>query len=82
VAQKPKKTGRRPKEGDTEKVKLTVPRPLHAYLLKLARESYAGADVGEVINHLLKLKLADLGAKLEVSPTPPTSEVSKESPAK
>jgi len=82
VAQKPKKTGRRPKEGDIEKVKLTVPRPLHAYLLKLARESYAGADIGEVINHLLKLKLAELGAKLEVPQSPPTNETSKETPAK
>jgi hypothetical protein len=34
MARKP--TGRRPKEGETEKVKLTIPRPLHAYLLKLA----------------------------------------------
>jgi hypothetical protein len=82
VAQKPKKSGRRPKEGDTEKVKLTVPKPLHAYLLKLARESYAGADVGEVINHLLKLKLAELGAKLEVPASPPINDASRESQAK
>jgi hypothetical protein len=65
--------GRRPKEGETEKVKLTIPRPLHAYLLKLARESYAGADVGEIINHLLKLKIAELGAKLDVPEKPPIS---------
>jgi hypothetical protein len=67
--------GRRPKEGEIEKIKLTVPRPLHAYLLKLARESYAGADVGEIINHLLKLKLAELGAKLDVPEKPPLSDV-------
>lgn len=66
-------TGRRPKEGGTEKVKLTIPKPLHAYLLKLARESYAGADVGEIINHLLKLKLAELGAKLDVPAKPPVN---------
>jgi hypothetical protein len=76
-------TGRRPKEGETEKVKLTIPKPLHAYLLKLARESYAGADVGEIINHLLKLKLSELGAKLEVPETPPvTSAETKGNPAK
>jgi hypothetical protein len=64
--------GRPPKEGETETFKLTVPKPLHAYLLKLARESYAGASVGEVINHLLKLKIAELGAKLKVPEEPPT----------
>jgi hypothetical protein len=58
--------GRPPKEGETETFKLTIPKPLHAYLLKLARESYAGASVGEVINHLLKLKIAELGAHLKV----------------
>jgi len=58
--------GRPPKEGETETFKLTVPKPLHAYLLKLARESFAGATVGEVVNHLLKLKVAELGAKLSV----------------
>ena len=58
--------GRPPKEGETETFKLTIPRPLHAYLLKLARESYAGASVGEVINHLLKLKINELGANLKV----------------
>jgi hypothetical protein len=63
--------GRPPKEGEIEKVKLTIPKPLHAYLLMLARESYAGADVGEIINHLLKLKIAELGAKLEVPEKPP-----------
>lgn len=74
--------GRRPKEGETEKVKLTIPKPLYAYLLKLARESYAGADVGEIINHLLKLKLAELGAKLEVPENPPPIDgASKGSPA-
>jgi hypothetical protein len=76
-------TGRRPKEGETEKIKLTIPKPLHAYLLKLARESYAGADVGEIINHLLKLKLAELGAKLDVPASPPISDAaSKGTPAK
>ena len=75
--------GRRPKEGETEKVKLTIPKPLHAYLLKLARESYAGADVGEIINHLLKLKLSELGAKLEVPAKPPINDAaSKETPAR
>jgi hypothetical protein len=68
---KKQRQGRRPKEGDTEKVKLTIPRPLYAYLLKLARESYAGADIGEIINHFLKLKLAELGAKLDVPERPP-----------
>lgn len=63
--------GRPPKEGESETFKLTAPKPLHAYLLKLARESYAGASVGEVINHLLKLKIAELGAKLKVPEEPP-----------
>ena len=36
-----------------------------------ARTSYSGASVGEVAGHLLKLKVADLGAKLEVPPTLP-----------
>jgi len=63
--------GRPPNEGETEPVKLTIPKPLHAYLLKLARESYAGASVGEVINHLLKMKIAELGAKLSVPADPP-----------
>jgi len=67
----PKTKGRPPKEGDTEPIKLTIPKPLYAYLLKLARESYAGASVGEVINHLLKTKLTELGAKLTVPPDPP-----------
>ncbi|HXW27448.1 MAG TPA: hypothetical protein VEK73_22060 [Xanthobacteraceae bacterium] len=78
MARKP--TGRRPKEGETEKVKLTIPRPLHAYLLKLARESYAGADVGEIINHLLKLKIAELGAKLDVPERPPVNDDGAASP--
>jgi hypothetical protein len=65
--------GRPPKEGESEIVKLTVPKPLHAYLLKLARESYAGSSVGEIINHLLKLKIAELGAKLDVPERPPGS---------
>lgn len=69
--------GRRPKEGESEKIKLTIPKPLHAYLLKLARESYAGADIGEIINHLLKLKIAELGAKLDVPERPPTGDVAK-----
>jgi len=66
-------TGRPPKEGDSETLKLTIPKPLHAYLLEMARNSYAGASVGEVINHLLKLKIAELGAKLSVSENPPIS---------
>jgi hypothetical protein len=72
MAKTPK--GRPPKEGETEKVKLTIPKPLHAYLLTLARDSYAGADIGEVINHLLKLKIAELGAKLSVPENPPITE--------
>jgi hypothetical protein len=63
--------GRPPKEGESEPVKLTIPRPVYAYLLQLARTSYAGASIGEVINHLIKLKLAELGAKLSVPPNPP-----------
>ena len=63
-----------PKEGESETFKLTIPKPLHAYLLKLARESYAGASVGEVINHLLKLKIAELGAKLKVPKEPPITD--------
>ena len=69
--------GRRPKAGEIEKVKLTIPKPLHAYLLKLARESYAGTDVGEVINHLLKLKIAELGAKLDVPEKLPSNDNAK-----
>jgi hypothetical protein len=64
--------GRPPKEGDVETIKLAIPKPLHAYLLKLARESYAGASVGEVVNHLLKLQIAALGARLSVPESPPT----------
>jgi hypothetical protein len=83
MAKRASRMGRPPKEGETEKVNLTIPKPLHAYLLMLARDSYAGADVGEVINHLLKLKLAELGAKLEVPAQPPIIGVaSKENPAK
>jgi hypothetical protein len=77
--------GRPPKQGETEKVKLTIPKPLHAYLLQLARDSFAGADVGEVINHLLKLKIAELGAKLNVPENPPViddGEASKGTRAK
>jgi hypothetical protein len=66
--------GRPHKQGETEKVKLTIPKPLHSYLLALARESYAGADVGEVINHLLKMKIAELGAKLSVPESPPVND--------
>jgi hypothetical protein len=64
--------GRPPKEGESETFKITVPKPLHAYLLHLARTSYAGASVGEVINHLLKLQLTQLGAALDVPKRPPT----------
>jgi hypothetical protein len=80
---KKRRQGRRPKEGEIERVKLTIPRPLHAYLLTLARDSYAGADVGEIINHLLKLKIAELGAKLEVPEKPPVIDpASTDNPAK
>jgi hypothetical protein len=64
-------TGRPPKEGESETFKLTVPKPVHSYLLHLARNTYAGASIGEVVNHLLKLQLKELGAKLEVPPFPP-----------
>lgn len=60
------KRGRPPHEGETESFYLTVPKPLHDYLLHLARTSYAGASTGEVASHLLKIKLAELGAKLDV----------------
>jgi hypothetical protein len=65
--------GRPPNEGDSETFKLTVPKPLYAYLLYLAGSTYAGVSVGEVVNHLLKLQLKELGAKLEVPPKPPVS---------
>lgn len=61
--------GRRPKEGDSETFNLTVPKPLYTYLLYMAQNSFAGASVGEVAVHLLKLKIADLGAKLEIPPS-------------
>ena len=63
---KPPRRGRPPNVGDAESFNLTVPKPLYDYLEHLARTSYAGASVGEVINHLLKIKLAELGAKLDV----------------
>jgi hypothetical protein len=63
--------GRPEKVGDSETLKVVVPRPVYQYLVHLARNSYAGASVGEVVNHLLKLKLAELGAKLDVPPSPP-----------
>jgi hypothetical protein len=69
--------GRRPKEGESESFNLTIPKPLHAYLLHLARTSHAGASVGEVAAYLLKLKIAELGAKLEVPPTAPTESVDR-----
>lgn len=65
------KTGRPANEGATESFKVTVPKPLHAYLVKLARESYAGASLSEVVSYLLKLKIAELGAQLRVPTDPP-----------
>jgi hypothetical protein len=65
------KRGRPPKEGDVESFYLTVPKPLYEYLRFLARDTYAGADVGEVASHLLKLKIAELGAKLDVPKNTP-----------
>lgn len=67
-------SGRRPKEGESESFNLTVPKPLHRYLEHLARTSYVGASVGEVAAHLLKLKVSELGAKLEVPPTLPRGD--------
>jgi hypothetical protein len=43
-----------------------MPKPLHSYLVYLARNTYAGASVSEVVNHLLKDKLEELGAELVV----------------
>jgi hypothetical protein len=67
------KRGRPPKEGDVESFYLTVPKPLHDYLRFLARNTYAGADIGEVASHLLKLKVAELGAKLDVPKKTPSN---------
>jgi|KBSMisStandDraft_5_1062788.scaffolds.fasta_scaffold629478_2 hypothetical protein len=58
--------GRPPNEGESETIKLTMPKPLHSYLVYLARNTYAGASVSEVVNHLLKDKLEELGAELVV----------------
>jgi hypothetical protein len=66
------KRGRPPKEGDVASLYLTIPKPLYDYLRFLARNTYAGADIGEVASHLLKLKVAELGAKLEVPKKTPT----------
>jgi hypothetical protein len=66
------KRGRPPKEGDVASFYLTIPKPLYDYLQFLARNTYAGADIGEVASHLLKLKVAELGAKLEVPKKPPS----------
>lgn len=60
------KRGRPPHDGESESFYLTVPKAVHAYLLHLARDSYAGSSVGEVAGYLLKIKLAELGAKLDV----------------
>jgi len=68
---KKRRPGRPGHEGDVESFNLTVPKPLHAYLLHLARHTYAGASIGEVVNHLLKLQIALLGAKLELPTKPP-----------
>jgi hypothetical protein len=65
------KRGPRPKEGDVETFQLTIPKPLHAYLLYLARNTYAGASISEVVHHLLKRQIEAMGAKLEVPRTPP-----------
>ena len=65
------KRGRPPKEGEVESFYLTVPKPLYSYLRYLAQNTYAGADVSEVASLLLKLKVSELGAKLEVPKKPP-----------
>ncbi len=66
-----KRRGPPPKEGDVETFQLTIPKPLHAYLLYLARNTYAGASIGEVVHHLLKKQIEAMGAKLEVPKNPP-----------
>ncbi len=58
--------GRPPKEGESETIKLTVPKPLYGHLLTLARTSYAGASVQEVASYLLKQSIAEL-VKLEIT---------------
>jgi hypothetical protein len=73
MGQVPKrKRGPPSKEGDVETFQLTIPKPLHAYLLYLARNTYAGASIGEVVHHLLKRQIEAFGAKLEVPKNPPS----------
>jgi hypothetical protein len=59
------------KLGEVETFQLTIPKPLHAYLRYLARTTYAGASITEVVHHLLKTQIEAMGAKLKVPQKPP-----------